>query len=141
MGLRKLLRLNEPAKLPVCETCGLCATDGDRLHKHHDDYARPDETRLLCRSCHTKWHGKHGKAVNHHLAKHFYDPSEHEVDPDQVWLNAKQTARLICVSPATLHRWRSQGYGPPWIRMGNRIVRYRQADVMEWEDRLRNEQP
>ena len=132
MGLRELLRLSEPPELLVCEECGSQATNGDTLHKHHDDYAFPDETRLLCRSCHTKWHGENGKAENYHLAKHYYDPAEHPVDPEQVWLNAKQTARIICVSPATLHRWRSIGYGPQWIRMGTRIVRYRQADVNQW---------
>ena len=43
--------MNKPDR---CEKCGKKA----RLDGHHDDYARPDAVRWLCRSCHMKWHSE-----------------------------------------------------------------------------------
>lgn len=34
----------------------------------------------------------------------------------------------------TLQRWRGEGYGPPYIRIGG-TVHYRVADVLAFEDR------
>lgn len=36
----------------------------------------------------------------------------------------------------TLQRWRSEGYGPPFIRIGG-TVHYRLGDVLAFEDRQR----
>jgi hypothetical protein len=36
-------------------------------------------------------------------------------------------------SPRTLERWRTQGFGPPFIKVGHRVV-YRQRDVDRWLD-------
>ena len=41
---------------------GLCSHCGGTtllIHRHHDDYAKPDETRNLCSSCHRGWHCHH----------------------------------------------------------------------------------
>lgn len=43
-----------------CEICG--ATE--RLHGHHDDYAKPMEVRWLCAAHHRQWHIKNGEAKN-----------------------------------------------------------------------------
>ena len=37
----------------------------------------------------------------------------------------------------TLQRWRSEGYGPPYIRIGG-TVQYRVGDVLAFEDRQRH---
>lgn len=37
----------------------------------------------------------------------------------------------------TLQRWRSEGYGPPFIRIGG-TVHYRVGDVLAFEDRQRH---
>lgn len=38
------------------------------------------------------------------------------------------------LSVRTLQRWRWQGKGPPYLKLGGRVV-YRLADVEEWEER------
>lgn len=40
-------------------------------------------------------------------------------------------------SVRTLQRWRSEGYGPPYIRIGG-TVHYRVMDVFAFEDRRRH---
>ena len=132
----ELLKLSKPTEYaPACENCGLQAT---KLHKHHDDYAKPDETRLLCPSCHKNWHVEHGHAANIHLAKHYFDPADHVPDDSQRYLNAKQAASVLCVSPATLFRWRQDGYGPSWVRMGPRLIRYSFVELTDWMEGTRN---
>lgn len=50
-------------------------------------------------------------------------------------LSTAQAAHYIGVTKGCLDRWRLQGKGPPWIRIGTRIIRYRIEDLDEW---LRN---
>ena len=44
----------------VLDRNGECDSCGTRLNlvQHHDDYRKPLEVRLLCRSCHTTLHHK-----------------------------------------------------------------------------------
>lgn len=39
-------------------------------------------------------------------------------------LTTKQAARLLGLSPQTLEKWRTQGVGPNFIKLGNKSVRY-----------------
>jgi predicted DNA-binding transcriptional regulator AlpA len=41
-------------------------------------------------------------------------------------------ARLLNVSQRTLQRWRNQGSGPAYTRVGPRLIGYRLADVEAW---------
>jgi len=49
---------------------------------------------------------------------------------------ALMTQRELCnrwqVSEATLERWRSEGIGPIYVKLGGQ-VRYRREDVLEYE--------
>jgi hypothetical protein len=47
-------------------------------------------------------------------------------------LNQEQLARRWSLSPRSLERWRWQRKGPPYIRVGGRIV-YRLSDVECYE--------
>jgi len=54
-------------------------------------------------------------------------------------LNENQAARYLGVSGAVLRLWRSEGKGPRFFRAGEKLVRYRRADVDAWvEARLSN---
>lgn len=53
-------------------------------------------------------------------------------------MNTDELADYLEVAKQTLFRWRQSGYGPAWMRIGPRIIRYKVSDVMEWEERLRN---
>ena len=45
-----------------CEVCG--ATE--RVHAHHDDYAKPLNIRWLCAAHHSQWHRDNGEGKNAH---------------------------------------------------------------------------
>ena len=50
-------------KLSKPELCQQC-DKSDRLHGHHDDYAKPYEVRWLCSPCHIAWHKENGPGIN-----------------------------------------------------------------------------
>ena len=47
-------------------------------------------------------------------------------------MNTVQAAEYLSVSEATMKRWRSNGTGPEYIRLGERIIKYRQTDLDRW---------
>lgn len=50
---------------------------------------------------------------------------------------SQQAARYLGVSEASLRLWRSEGKGPRFYRAGEKLVRYRRADLDSWiEERL-----
>jgi hypothetical protein len=50
-----------------------------------------------------------------------------------VHLRQSELAERWCLSPRTLERWRYTGKGPPYLRIGGRVV-YRLADIEDFED-------
>jgi len=58
------------------------------------------------------------------------------IDPQNA-LDPKRAARYLGVSEAVLRLWRSGGEGPRFFRAGEKLVRYRRADLDSWiESRL-----
>jgi excisionase family DNA binding protein len=51
-----------------------------------------------------------------------------------ILLTTKQAARYLELSEVTLKRWRVKKFGPKFVRLGQRKVRYRQEDLEEWID-------
>jgi hypothetical protein len=47
-------------------------------------------------------------------------------------LDSHQTASLLNVEPATLHAWRYRGYGPSWVVIGKRSIRYRYSVICDY---------
>lgn len=47
-------------------------------------------------------------------------------------LKPVQAARVLGLDLQTLARWRAQGTGPRFVRIGQRTVRYRWSELVEW---------
>jgi len=58
---------------------------------------------------------------------------------DDTTLNVQAAARLIGLSVATLAKMRCAGGGPPFLKLGRRVL-YDRADIKAWLDarRVRN---
>jgi excisionase family DNA binding protein len=48
------------------------------------------------------------------------------------YLTEGQVAEMLRISRRTLQAWRLRGGGPPYVRVGPRMVRYRAGDVLHW---------
>ncbi|NKB55025.1 MAG: helix-turn-helix domain-containing protein [Alphaproteobacteria bacterium] len=56
---------------------------------------------------------------------------------DPCYLNTRQAAEVVGLSPATLNRMRVTGDGPLYIKAGRRVL-YDRADLIAWlNDRKR----
>jgi predicted site-specific integrase-resolvase len=51
----------------------------------------------------------------------------------QPHLTEKVLAPRLGLSVRTLQRWRWQGKGPAYLKLGGRVV-YREADIAAWEE-------
>jgi hypothetical protein len=69
----------------------------------------------------------------HHLDRYADDLAAHIArgDPDEL-LYTPVVARVINTSPTWLEIGRVKGWGPPFVRLSSRVVRYRRRDVVEW---------
>jgi predicted DNA-binding transcriptional regulator AlpA len=47
-------------------------------------------------------------------------------------LDSKTTATFLGCTPAALALWRKQRRGPTYVRLGLRLVRYRERDLARW---------
>jgi DNA-binding transcriptional MerR regulator len=54
----------------------------------------------------------------------------HSVASSRLILDTPDAADLLGVSPRTLEDWRWRGIGPPFYKLGRRIVRYRAEDLI-----------
>lgn len=52
--------------------------------------------------------------------------------PNGGLLTEAEAARLLGHSARTLQKWRLEGNGPPFLRMGKRSVRYRRTELENW---------
>jgi predicted DNA-binding transcriptional regulator AlpA len=48
----------------------------------------------------------------------------------------KEAARFLSMSFRTLQSWRSEGKGPPYVKLG-RSIRYRMNDLLVWTEKGR----
>ena len=46
-------------------------------------------------------------------------------------MNAREAAAKLGIHPSTLARWRSEGSGPKYVRMGARLM-YRESAIEQW---------
>jgi excisionase family DNA binding protein len=50
------------------------------------------------------------------------------------YLTAQEVARILAVSTNTLRNWRQYGSGPRYVKIGDRLVRYRFDEVVAWAE-------
>ena len=50
-------------------------------------------------------------------------------------MTTEELAARLKLSVGTLMNWRSQGKGPPFLKLEDDTVRYRLTDVMAWEEK------
>jgi hypothetical protein len=69
----------------------------------------------------------------HHLDRRAFDLIEAaNVGSDDELLSTPRTAVWLGVSPEWLEIGRSKGWGPPYLRLSPRRIRYRRGDVKRW---------
>ncbi|SFK95948.1 hypothetical protein SAMN05444421_111120 [Celeribacter marinus] len=54
------------------------------------------------------------------------------MEQDHILMSTKLLSRRWNIAPRTLERWRAEGRGPQFVRIG-RHVRYRQTDILAFE--------
>jgi excisionase family DNA binding protein len=54
---------------------------------------------------------------------------------DEDFLGPDHLAAVLGVSRETIRKWRRDGFGPRFMRVGPRLVRVRAGDVRAWLDR------
>lgn len=64
------------------------------------------------------------------------DHQQPEANPERPgllsgWLTRAEVAAEIGVSPTTLQRWANRRHGPPYVRIGRKVL-YRAVAVQEW---------
>ena len=55
----------------------------------------------------------------------------HDTNPERLLTTAEE-ALLLHVSPQWLERGRLGGYGPPFVKLADKLVRYRLGSTVEW---------
>ncbi len=63
---------------------------------------------------------------------HNTDRSSENQNPKEGHLDSKQLAERWAMSYRTLDRWRWQGQGPRFVKIGSRVI-YRLKDIEEYE--------
>lgn len=46
-------------------------------------------------------------------------------------ITPSQAAEYLCVSVVTLRKWRWEGKGPKFLKLGRKVV-YRETDIHDW---------
>jgi predicted DNA-binding transcriptional regulator AlpA len=54
-------------------------------------------------------------------------------------LAEREVATLLRVDRATLRRWRERQTGPLFFRLGPKLIRYQQGDVLAWIESRRSQ--
>jgi len=73
-----------------------------------------------------------GDNRNFHLDRRATELAGKVAGLDEDLLDTRQTAKLLGVSMQWLEIGRQRGYGPPFIRISPRRVRYRRDRLREW---------
>jgi predicted DNA-binding transcriptional regulator AlpA len=77
--------------------------------------------------------GNTGSAISRADSGATLPPSANQLPPDsRRLLTEAAVAARLSLSPATLRNWRVRGFGPPFVRLSRRAVRYEAEVVDNW---------
>lgn len=68
----------------------------------------------------------------HHLDRRAARLAADDTGDDEDLLSTRETADILAVSEPWLEIGRSRGYGPPFVRLSPRRVRYQRGALREW---------
>jgi predicted DNA-binding transcriptional regulator AlpA len=70
----------------------------------------------------------------HHIDKRAAQAADNiaATGADEDWLSTKQLAKQLGTSDLWLELGRAKGYGPPFVKLSPRMVRYNKAAVIAW---------
>ena len=71
-------------------------------------------------------------ALQQHSEKDAHVKSNHRIPFGADFMTSQWTAKFLGLSCRTLSRYRQKNVGPPYYRIGNRLIRYRVRDVGAW---------
>lgn len=63
----------------------------------------------------------------------FATPLASPIQPGDL-IDEREAAAILCAEVRTLRNWRSLGKGPRFLKIGERMVRYRRADLAAFID-------
>ena len=52
--------------------------------------------------------------------------------PIDQFLTTRDVAAILSLNPQTVIEWRRGRNGPPWVRIGQKAIRYRRSDLEAW---------
>lgn len=52
----------------------------------------------------------------------------------EMFVSELQASKILNIKIRTLQSWRAKGKSPPYIKVGQRLIRYRMSDVYQWID-------
>ncbi|WP_328411930.1 helix-turn-helix transcriptional regulator [Nocardia sp. NBC_00403] len=60
---------------------------------------------------------------------------------DGGWYTTAELARVLGIDPSSLRRWRTSNppYGPAYVRVSTRVVKYSAEDIEAWLHRRRTD--
>lgn len=56
---------------------------------------------------------------------------------NEIYLTPQQAAEFLSISKYTLQNQRSQRVGPPFVKLRNRLVRYKKSDLIAYLEKDR----
>lgn len=59
---------------------------------------------------------------------------------NETLLTEKMVSEMLGLKPRTLQQWRFVGRGPKYIKLSERVIRYKWSDVQDWVATIQDRQ-
>ena len=65
-------------------------------------------------------------------SRHVRSSASTSIRRTEALLTEGEVAAFLKLTKRALQAWRCRGYGPPFVRISGRAIRYRRQDVSQW---------